>query len=305
MVGTSGNARRSDARKANLRSGKTQAGQSTPGQRTLKRVPRSGNLAGLDAAAMEYAHLLVNPTTGPLVSGPFGDDNGGIITRFENDFVASGGSTDFNAYAAWVPGDNDVFLSAGAIASDTSNFTPVSVLNGPGIGFLTAQSSQYRCIAASMQIFYPGSELSRSGLVAIGQVPRAVAANGPTTTAALRVALQNVVRMPSGMVEVKWRPNDYDVLWTETGVADPSAAKHTALTFCAAGIPANTGVRIRLVGVYQWLPKAGEGIVTPLLSGNSTRNSYADIVRAADATGNWMFSTTSTPVRLQGSRSGI
>lgn len=98
------------------------------------------------------------------------------------------------------------------------------------------------------------------------------------------------------MCEIKWVPAPGDGNWFDTKPAGVQAGGLTnqqsatvsnlvnygskgAITLSAAGLPANTGVRIRFVAVYEWLPAISTGLVStfePPVSANDTN----DVLRA-------------------------
>jgi len=254
--------------------------------RQMTSVPRG---VGLDSAAQRYAQLLADPCNGPLVSGPFGDGAGGIISRFEWDGVLGTGATDLGLVFGFIPAVVTSVFNAAPITSDTANVGGGLGLS-PGQAYLTANAQAARCLSACIQVYYPGAELSRSGVVGIGQVDARVFnyATEFLQPAAVRTAVQNVERMPETYVEAIWRPNSFDLTYGTPGDFS-SISKQSALAVSVFGTPVSVGTRIRMVAVYEWLPKNTNGLTNPIKSGNPSRNTLTDVLQYLDKFGNWMY----------------
>jgi hypothetical protein len=231
-------------------------------------VPR-GVGRSLTPAESKYMELLRNPCTGPLVRAP-GSSEGGSIIRFETDFITGNGATSTAGFLNWAPGAYNNFTPnaygpGGVVASAVNDTTAVSVANlvpaeMPGYTFLQNNASSYRCIAACMQIYWPGSELNRSGIVSAAQGTYGLLSIGTNVaTQQVRSLSPHVERMPTDMIEAIWAPSYSDGLFrannpvTTTGTIPEDG--HSSLLCSWAGIPVSTGVRIRLVGVFEWRPK--------------------------------------------------
>lgn len=249
----------------------------------------------MDDASHRYAQLLADPCGGPLVSGPFGDGSSGMVSRFERDIIINNTATDVGAAIVWVPALCDALISTAPITSDTATITfgPVPSSDTPGRNFLAANAGQFRCLASCMQVYWPGTELNRQGIVSLGQFPADVAQDAVVSTSDLRSASTYVERVPEGMVELVWRPSAYETTWQRVAnVVDTSTDwdKYTAMVISAAGIPVSTGVRIRIVAVYEWIPKPGTGLGLVSLTRNPVRKgSLATVIDYLDRTGDWMY----------------
>lgn len=255
------------------------------------------------AAEAQYAKLLADPCNGPLVSGPFGDGGGGFVSRFESDIIINNTLLQTCAALAFVPGEPKVFTSGTNLTiedqvitwSDGSAFTP-------GFGFLNANASQFRCLAACIQVYWPGTELNRQGIVSVGQASgEAVLTDGVLTPRELRIASTYVERTPAGMMELKWRPSEYDTMWSEfnterEGVIPALVGKKSAIFVSGAGLPTDVGLRVRIVAVYEWKPKMsiGSGLVVPTGYGQVKQGSLQGTLAWLDSLGDWMYSSAHT-----------
>lgn len=233
---------------------------------------------------MAYMQLLANPCTGPLVHAP-GSTEGGQVTRFETDFLVGNLTTDTCGFIMITPGAiNNLtngpngFGSLAAVGTtDTASITPS---NGspatfvPGWTYLQTNASSYRCIAACLQLYWPGSELNRSGIVSAAQGTFGLMNTTNTVTVAQLRSLSPVVeRMPSDYMEAKWAPNYADGLFrSPTSVTNPEDG-HASVLLTWAGIPVSTGVRVRVVCVYEWRPKL-QGLV---LSSNTSTSEAGEV----------------------------
>lgn len=249
----------------------------------------------MDEASHRYAQLLADPCNGPLVSGPFGDGSSGMVSRFERDIVINNTATDVGAALVFVPGLASVQTSSAPITSDTATITFANIAPGdtPGRVFLNTNAGSYRCLAACMQVYWPGSELNRQGIVSMGQFPADVVTDAVVATTDLRSASTYVERMPEGMVEIVWRPSAYETTWQRGDIVTDSSTdwdKYTALVASAAGIPVSTGIRVRLVAVYEWIPKPGTGLgLVSLVRNPVHKGSLANVIDFLDRTGDWMY----------------
>jgi len=263
-------------------------------QRKRVRVVPSG--LSMDRASLDYAALLADPCNGPLVSGPFGDGSGGVVSRFERDIVINNTGTDVGAALVFVPGTATVQISNAPITSDTGTITFTTTTSGdmPGYNFLSTNAGQFRCLAACVQVYWPGSELNRQGIVSLGQFPADIVTDAVVSTSDIRTASPYVERMPDGMAELKWRPSAYETTWQRPAmIVDTSTDwdKYTALAVTASGIPVSTGMRVRMVAVYEWIPKPGTNSgLTTIHRTTVKTGSLSTIIAALDRTGDWMYS---------------
>lgn len=217
------------------------------------------------------------------------------MSRFERDIVINNTATDVGAALAFIPGLAQAQISSAPITNDTGviTFTPLTSTDVPGFSFLTTNAGQFRCLAACIQVYWPGSELNRQGIVSLGQFPADIVTDAVVATSDIRTASPYVERMPEGMCELKWRPTAYETTWQRANNVVDTATdwdKYTAITLTAAGIPVSTGVRVRMVAVYEWIPKPGTGSgLTTIHRTTVKTGSLSNIIAALDRTGDWMY----------------
>lgn len=272
------------------------------------RIPRSLS-TGLDEQALCWARLLADPCQAPLCHPCYNGADGGILTRFENSYDIGTGATDTAGLFNYVPG---------AIASSSGNangiFTYVapssagspvvaSVVNTvqPGFGFLNTNASSVRCVAACLQVFYLGAEANRSGIINYGNT------TGNTFSVGDVVNVNNASnifpkfeRTPLNLIEIKWRPNNYDQTWQDTTQATNAneTGKRAGIGFSFSGLQAAAGYRVRMVAVYEYVPANNVGITLANTSRNTSKHSLERVIDYLDAGGDWMTRTGESLNRL-------
>jgi len=252
-------------------------------------------LAGLDAYAADYARLVADPCNARLTKGISMGSEGSIVIRLEADAILFTAGADTGGAVFWVPGGNLAY--AGASTTDTSTLTLGNSVPGvaAGSGFLGANASAFRCIAACAQLMFPGTELQRSGVVAMGIMPTSTVGGllpvsiggqgGLTTLGNLRSLCQYTKRVPDEMTEMTWRPGQADGNMNNAdaiaGNDLQAQAGKNGILISASGLPAGVGIRIRTVAVYEYEPFVGNGVVATVETTRSV-NTVNDVLRTLD-----------------------
>lgn len=274
-------------------------------QKRGQRLPPIRPSLRMDGAAAKYAALLADPCNGDLVAGPFGDGNGGLVCRFEKEYIINNSGTDTCAAFVFNPSTGLVAWQTTPIVTDTDSLTfTASTISSihPGHGFLSGNASWFRPLACCCQVYYPGSELSRAGVVSLGRYGAELVNDTTMSVSALRTQANYVVRTPADMAEIVWRPVEYDLVGREpiaaanitTGLM--ASAATTSLVVTGAGLPVSTGLRIRVVVVYEWTPEPMSGFKNSItITPNPVR--LGDILARLDATGDWMAGTAKSAGR--------
>lgn len=267
-------------------------------QRRRARMPRPVRAirARLDQAATDLAKLLDDPCGAPVVRGLAAGSGGSLVVRLELDSIFFAGATETAGALYWVPGGLRAFQNAAA--NDTTGIS-LQQVNTPGYAFLNNYSSA-RVVAACAQVYWPGTELNRSGIVSMGVVPAGQLTNiipagfgggaGTMTVSQMRSSCQIVQRTPATMAEIKLRPGETE--WRMVDLAALSADEKefpeqasgkNALLITAAGLPPATGIRIRMVGVFEIIPLSNQGLVASVETTRS-HNTEREVVQALDET---------------------
>lgn len=269
-------------------------------------VPRPVGGFDVAVAAKRYAQLLADPCNAPLVNSPIGDGRGGNTVRFETDFVIGNGATNTGTAVAWVPNSPGVWVNDVALTTDFTNFAWTTSPNpAPGGAFVTAQATQFRCISGCVQVYWPGSELNRQGIISLSHTGGEIMTLTANTTSALRINATYVARTPAGFAEIVWRPNEYDTLFSEpvAEVATVNQRKKSAIVVTAAGLPVNTGIRIRIVAVYEYIPDITSGMKLAA-SGAPSGVTLGTVLGMLDRTGDWMYNAAHMGAKALSSLSG-
>lgn len=265
-----------------------------PGKAKVKtqKVARQG---GLDAYAAAYARLLRDPCNGPLSAGCYPGAGGGIVSRFEVDFIQGTGAGETGAAGFFTPGYFNVAsgqvggcvqVNNGILTNDTSTVSFTNSGSVPGLAFLQATAKSYRCVAACLQVSWPGSELNRQGVVGLGQTVLSEALSGAVNnTSVLRTLASHVGRMPADVMEIALRPTTANERWIDPTISYTLAQAQSiwgdspSLFWTAAGMTATIGLRVRLVTVVEWIPQLGSGINGSVPRAPATRYTLEDVLR--------------------------
>jgi hypothetical protein len=234
-----------------------------------------------------------------------------MIARFEQDVILFNDTSTAGAIV-FVPGANAVFVNSPVATLDSTAFNFIPQGYSPGINFLVGSASSIRCVASCLQFTYPGTEFNRSGIVSGGVTSFSTFAanvstaqgggNVTTTVGQVRTTCQHTERTPQNMMEILWMPGPGDQDWYELGSAQGAAATiddisdKNAIVATVSGIPASTGIRMRLVSVLEWLPRSNQGLVSTVEVPRSA-NSINDVLRALPAKGghDWFINAYRRP----------
>lgn len=274
-----------------------------PRQSSTPRVPRPLAMKFNDAGR-RYANLLADPCNGDLVPGPFGDGSGGMVGRFEREFLIVGGAGSTACAFAYSPRANNFCFATGTSITDTSTITWTNNSDAsvpPGLQFMQANASSVRPLACCMQVYWTGSELNRQGVVSLARMPAEVVDDTTLTVARLRSASQYSERTPDTYSEIIWRPQEQDQYFTSihpTVVSSPGGgSQNTVLVMTGAYLPVDTPLRIRVVVVFEWIPDplSGFKVTTGRMPTPPTR--LGDVLAFLDRTGDWMAGTANSAAR--------
>lgn len=276
-------------------------GKKGGGARTMvvRQVMREKRLA-LDALGAAYARLLVDPCNAPLVHSAYGGAEGTYLVKAEtiNDWGINPDAT--NGIFQWVPG---VFSADGVIYG--FNGANVAGLGAgpfiPGNAYITGNASQCRCIAACLEITYPGAELNRAGRVHYGHGNGGVLDIGVAiATNAITPMLEMMERTPAGKIEILWKPGQADGLFRDpnTAASIQDRERRASITVAWAGLPlvgavgsAGVGLTFKQTAVYEYQPIRNIGVSIPNMA-RTTTNSLGDVMRALQARGERFLSST-------------
>lgn len=265
-------------------------------------VSRELKPMGLDEAAAAYAKLLADPCNAPLCPSIMTGANGALVSRFESDQIFNSSATDVGSCGFYCPSMLTSAAAANAIgvggpwSSDTipGTLTNATLATQPGFTFLAANASGARVVAACIQVSFIGTELQRAGIAAVGCAKYSTLIDGSPTLASMRTLAQIVTRTPDGVLEYRLPPSEASSLFrdpttTVNLASEPTSQDFPALFWSFSGIPVSTGVRVRFVVVYEWIPHIGNGMVAPQMAAVArSRNTNADVLQSLAKTGDWL-----------------
>jgi hypothetical protein len=269
----------------------------------------------LDEQARAYALLLSDPCGGALVHPTFTGGAGGLLVRAESMFTQGSLPTSTSSFVGWTPGaiGSTTYLGVNygvsiLLGESATSTTPVTITNGsnvsqPGYVYLAAAAADVRAVAACIQVFYPGAEMNRAGIVAYGTLSGAAVINGNiTTVSSISNVLERYERTPTGSIEMMWRPSDYDQTPTAPTLQtpQPDINKRSGIGVTSIGGPLATGLVYRLVCVYEYTPALGSGITTASTSRSTSTSTLNMVLNALDGAGDWMVRGSALASRMYG-----
>lgn len=245
--------------------------------------------AGLDAGGTAYAKLLADPCNAPLAHPTYPGGDGGILCRFESEATYFAAGAINSGMLVWCPGStgpNGGLAYQGVAGSSTLAALTYDSTSQPGTAFLKANASAARPVAACVQVYWPGSELNRQGFVSMGQVNGSLLSEGLLGAVLspdnIRPLLPRHTRITDGMAEMKFRPSSGDAMFTDPSIDDSLTVTNGAIALSVYGIPVLTGVRIRFVVVYEYIPKYSQNMAVPINSRNLSSNSVNQVLTELD-----------------------
>lgn len=217
---------------------------------------------------MAYAQLLMDPCNAPMAHPVYGGVEAGYLFRASSFTTIGTGTGETAGLVHWTPGAigtgaNEFII--GFAAGHSTTLTTIGNNGAPGRDFLLANASVYRCVAACLQISYPGTEANRAGRVHYGHGSgNNLDAGASTTVAAFSQLLPSWERTPVSTIDVVWKPHPGDQHWLDPS-GDHSFAKDQRGSVDASfqQVVATGGMTFRLTAVYEWMPKHGLGITMP------------------------------------------
>jgi len=250
-----------------------------------------------DPPAAAYARLLADPCGAPLTHPLYAGGEGGILVKAESVINIAAGASETGVLMHWTPGaigSGNTELLTSAPAGDSATATAAS--STPGKTFLNDNATGVRVVAACMQVTYLGTELNRSGTIAMGRTQGSLI--DPTNTVSLSglsTALEHFTRTPDSTLELRWVPANMDQSFTDPNVATPTQERDrkSALTLSASGLVAASGLRIRLVAIYEYQPLRTLGIANPSSSRAYSSWSLDDVLNSVQKATNVIKSMSS------------
>lgn len=241
-------------------------------------------LTGLDSMGAAYARLLADPCNAPLVHPTYSGVEGGYLMRADSFLTMGDNAGATSGYLQWTPSVLEPGLSGILSAATTGGAVgaiPASVGDKtPAWTYLLANCSEVRTVAACLRVTYPGAESGRAGRIHYGQTSGGMVQSTTSYSAdGVATLLPHFERTPATSVELIWKPNDADQMFSYPNVADNGKNnKCASLSVAWAGLPAAVGLTFHMTVVYEWQPKPAMGISNPNMSRSSSANTLDHVV---------------------------
>lgn len=262
----------------------TKARKAKVGNTAVKRPP-------LDSAARAYARLLEDPCYAPLCNPVYSGGEGGYLVRGDSygTVVSSTGTagTDTAGFLLFTPGAIGTTQSevvGGANAASSGNITVASTsttLQAPCRFFLGNSASAVRCVAACVKVSFLGTESERKGRIFYGHASGSVADVGDVvTTDSMAQLCQHYSRTPADVIELVWKPNDADQLFTDPTATTLASEKDRKASLLVAwtGLPAGVTLSFHLTAIWEWQPVRNYGLSVPTLSKSPSDNTLDQVI---------------------------
>lgn len=261
----------------------------------------SGRKAGggpkLDAPALAHARLIADPCKAKLVNPVYSGGEGGYLVRTDSWSTFGIGVGVTAGLFHWTPGymcsTGQELLYTNSVNSATAD--PATILtNAPGKLFLPSNAGQARCVAACIKIQFTGAESVRAGRIHLGHTSGGLITPLATYTVdSVANSLSSFMRTPPTEVELLWKPNDRDQLFFQPSVAYDAKDRdgRSALTVAFADLPANVGLTIQMVAVYEWQPRTNQGVGTPEGSRARSENTVDQVINFLEDRGEKFLKT--------------
>lgn len=237
--------------------------------------------------------MVADPCNGPITRTAYrGAD--GIVTRFKNVTSTTNTVGKSGFVHAFYPAYNSIW-AAGVNPSDTPvpNFASLA---GPGQSFLLSNAQSQRVVGACVTINYRGTELDRSGVLYLGNLPVAALASGFTVDQ-LAALCQHNVRVSDGAIDVKWNPSAAEEEYWDNGAATPdSPGERNVIVVIGQNFPSATALNFALTNtlVCEWRPNYGIGLVEPPPSSADVPAGLERVRTALSSFGDWWVSAAHT-----------
>lgn len=261
--------------------------------RNQRQVVANKSTGGLDRDGLAYAKLLADPCNAPLVYPAGTGDGGGYLVRAESDAIYHTGATDTCGSGYFCPAAISVGGDGIAVMGGNSDVTGYSyglapAADQPALGGVLASTMSFRVVSACLQVQFPGSELQRSGVIALGQTTWKTVSGTMPSTATMRRMANMSTRLPDGTLEIRMVPNSSTEEWSNVAAISSVTIPQPTLFWSVAGLPAGVGLRVRFVCVIEYKPAWNTGGVA--LNSNTrslSNNTLGQVLTYLEKAGNW------------------
>lgn len=263
--------------------------------------------------------MLCDPCNATLKAPLYPGSLGANVMRYRAESVL-GTSTDTAAIVAYHP----VLGTWGASYAGGSTSGTLSFIGDawPGFNFLNATASiqSYRGTAGCMQVTYPGTELNRSGYVAMGLINGSAiwdsilavqGGNGtPISVVGVLELLTHTQRMPVDDLECNWVPGfgDQEFGQLNSGTASTTImkddfAKANFVVMAVQGTQATTSgvIRVTTTSIVEVNWATGRGLVSNAAHVQTNPTTFTQVIAALQRKDpHWYINAAKKAARLIG-----
>jgi len=249
----------------------------------------------LDAAALAWRRLLLDPCNAPLVAPCYAGFGTGSYIRVKS--IINQGNVIDGVYV-FQPGTNLAW--SGATATANASF-PISA-TGTMFSLGGTGGTQVRALSACVKVRYLSSESSRSGIIGLAVGTPFII---PATTSQAQAALTQspcVTRFGETSHEVKWIPSAADEEFHD-GLAANYQPRSSALTVTFSGVPANS-VQLEFVACYE-IEGGYSGAIPSNAVAPPSVNTTNHVLRSLGDYTMWAFTNVAVPVLKATAHAGV
>lgn len=254
------------------------------GKKTVQKVARkarrvvstmaSAATALLDRHARAAADMLLDPCNATIAPGCYRGDQG-YKTRVVSTVTALNTASTTCAAVYYIPSSNQLFTFdvTGSFVSGTWVTRPA-----PGASYLTANANAQRSLGACVSVTPNSANLSTSGQVYTGLVTASTVNTGATITPDALITLCNKYGKISidAPMETKFIPSAADENYSPPGTLS-DASDNIAILMVFIGLPAASGITLRVTNIVEWKPASNLGIASESFLGNPSRNTIEHV----------------------------
>lgn len=278
--------------KSNKPANKRRGNNGTGGRSRPRNI--DSHLVRLDAAAIAYRRLLLDPCNAPLVAPPYAGFGSGSYLRVKQTVVAFTLATD--AVLVYQPGTN-LTWAASANSSGTS-----MTLGAAGPIYNITGANQLRAMAACVKVRYTGAEGNRAGTIGL-MVGTPNYAPGSTATAASALNVCPFVsRFGETVHEVKWMPAAADEEFHDSAAALFQPRSSCLTVICQGVTPGSFQVEITTAYEVEGSTVNNTPMVATSPPSSNTTN---HILRSLGDYTMWAFSNVAVPVLKATAHAGV
>lgn len=270
--------------KAKARKGKKQPKKPRP-QRGANRQPRA--VGGLDAGALAYRQLLLDPCNARFTSPAYTGLGSGNFVR-KRFLVAAEGSSVEGTYVFQL--GSGTYLKGSHVAGTAGTPYTFSAHQMWASGM-----NNQRCIAGCVKVRYIGAESARSGLISTLAAPTLLFAAGAQTTATGAAGLCPFTHRTGEVAhEVKFVPNEGD---EEFGLPGTIVPDKSSIAITYRSCPAQTIMfEVTAVLEIEQVETFGEGgttVINSILP--ATANTLNQVLRSLGPVTSWAYTNVVVP----------